>query len=164
MSLPPARAALVVAAIIVLVLGLAVVGRDEAHHANRRQVAGIVRIASVAATREPSAYRIAAFADCLLYPEDGDPYAEEVCFDAHGRAVEAIDRHPRSRTRIWSVRYDPALSTVIASPQTLFRRFRALGAFPKTMRFTGTLPLAAQVRLAPGTEGDSGPILVRSTH
>jgi hypothetical protein len=160
-SLAPARAALVVAAALVLVLGFAVLGRAERKDANRTQVEGIVSVAGRAGAVAPSAYRITAWADCLLYPIGADPYALEVCYDRLGRAVEAIDRHDRARTRVWSVRYDPELSTVFDSPVSLFRTFKRLGAFPDFARYPGRLPLAADVRLPDYTAGDSGPILVR---
>ena len=164
MKLAPARAALVLAAAIVVVLVVALLGRRERKDANRKQVAGIVAVASRVGLKTPSAYRLTGFADCLLYSEQGDPYALEVCYDTSGRAIQAIDRYPREETRIWSVRYDPELTTVFAQPSTLFSTFKLYGAFTEIKRYPGHLPLADEVRLAPGTEGDSGPIPVRIKH
>jgi hypothetical protein len=153
------RALLVLAGAVVAVLVLAVLGRHERADANSHEENGIRSIAARVHARKPSAYRLTAFADCLLYPEQGDPYALELCFDRQGRAIEAIDRHERSQTRISSVRYDPSLSPVRRDPRSLFDELKAARAFPPTARFTGTLPLSHDVR-ASGTAGDTGPVPV----
>jgi hypothetical protein len=153
------RAVLVLAGAVVAVLALAVLGRHERAKANSHEEDGIRATAALTAGRKPSAYRLTAFADCLLYPVHGDPYALELCFDRRGRLIEAIDRRTRSHTRISSVRYHPSLSPIRDDPQSLFRQLKAARAFPASTRFTGVLPLSRNVPTT-GTAGDTGPVLV----
>jgi hypothetical protein len=151
------RAALVVVAVAVAVLLLSLLGRHERASANSDARHGLSATAALTRGKHPSAYRLTAFADCLLYPVGGDPYALELCFDRTGRLIEAIDRHPRDRTRIWSVRYRPSLSPVHRDPAALFRELKAGRAFPASTRFTGVLPLSRDVPTT-GTGGDTGPV------
>lgn len=153
------RAALVLAGAVVAVLVLAVLGRHERATANSHEENGIRATAALTDGRKPSAYRLTAFADCLLYPVQGDPYALELCFDRRGRLIEAIDRHTRSHTRISSVRYHPSLSPIRRDPHSLFRELKAARAFPASTRFTGVLPLSRDVPTT-GSAGDTGPVLV----
>jgi hypothetical protein len=151
------RAALVLAVVAVAVLALAVLGRHERAAANSQEERGIRATAALAAGLKPSAYRLTTFADCLLYPQQRDPYALELCFDRHGRLIETIDRRTRRRTRIASVRYHPSLSPVRRDPLGLFRELKALRALPPAARFAGVLPLSPEVSTY-GTAGDTGPI------
>lgn len=48
---------------------------------------------------------------CLLYERGGDVYALELCADAEGRVLEAIDRRD-TPPEIWSLREDPTRSTL----------------------------------------------------
>ena len=159
MKLSLGRAALVLLSVLAIVLLLALLGRLERRDANRAQVRGIAVTQALLNSGLPSGYRLTGWGDCLLHGEGADPYAMEVCYDAHGRGVEAIDRHDRRHTRIWSVRYDPSLTQVRESPSQLFVAFKQMGAFPAAMRYKGHLPLAAEVRLGPNTAGDTGPVL-----
>jgi hypothetical protein len=159
--LTPSRAALVLCGVVAAVLALAVLGRHERASASSHEENGIRTTAALTRGRAPTAYRLTVFADCLLYPVSADPWALELCFDPHGRVVEAIDRQTRSHTRIWSVRYDPALSPVRESPRRLFDTFQAIGAYPASTRFTGFLPLSQSLPTT-GTAGDTGPVLIRS--
>ena len=153
------RAAAVLAGAVVVVLALALLGRHERATANSHEESGISATAALAKGRKLSAYRLTAFADCLLYSVHGDPYALELCFDRRGRLIEAIDRRTRSHTRISSVRYHPSLSPLRREPQSLFRELKAARAFPAATRFTGVLPLSRDVS-STGTAGDTGPVLV----
>jgi hypothetical protein len=153
------RAALVFAVAVVAVLALAVLGRHERATANSHEENGIRATTALTHGLKPSAYRLTAFADCLLYPVASDPYALELCFDRRGRLIEAIDRHTRSHTRVSSVRYHPSLSPIRRDPQSLFRELKAARAFPASTRFTGVLPLSRDVPTT-GTAGDTGPVLV----
>jgi hypothetical protein len=152
------RAVLALAAVVVAVLLLALLGRHERASANSYEQRGVRATSELTTGKRPSAYRLTAFADCLLYPVDGDPYALELCFDRSGRLIEAIDRHQRSHTRIWSVRYHPSLSPVRRAPAALFHELKAGRAFPASTRFTGVLPLSRDVPTS-GTGGDTGPVL-----
>jgi hypothetical protein len=147
------------AAAVAVVLALSPLGRSERSDSNRTQVRGIARINSAVTGREPVAYRLTGWGDCLLWSEGPDPYALELCYDGYGRGIEAIDRHDRGNVKIFSIRYDPGLSATREAPQSLFDTLKRMGAFPKSVRFEGVLPLADAVALAPETEGDSGPIL-----
>jgi hypothetical protein len=152
------RALAVLAAAVVVVLALAPLGRHERAAANAHQQRGLRETYGRTRGLEPSAYRLTSFADCLLYPVHADPYALELCFDPHGRLLEAIDRRIRSRTHVWTVRYRPALSPVRRDAAALFRELKAARAFPASTRFTGALPLSRDVSTS-GTAGDTGPVL-----
>jgi hypothetical protein len=159
LRMTPRRAAAVLAAVAVVALALSPLGRHERASASAAEQAGIGATAALARGRSPSAYRLTAFADCLLYPVHGDPYAIELCFDEHGRAIEAIDRRRRSDTRVWSVRYRASLSPVRRDPEQLFRELKRARAFPPATRFGGTVPLSRAVPTS-GTNGDTGPVPV----
>jgi DNA-binding GntR family transcriptional regulator len=58
-----------------------------------------------------SAFRHNQTFDCLLYKRNGNPFALELCVDHHSRLIEAIDRRDDG-PRIWSLRDDPARSTI----------------------------------------------------
>jgi hypothetical protein len=176
MSLSPRRAGLVLAVVLVVVLVLAIPGRHERASANSQELRGIEGVASESAGKRPSEYRITTSFDCLLYPEGGekpdpddpgskpggpvDPYALELCFDAQGRAVLAVDRHERDDTRIWSIRYHPSLATIRFDPRSLFETFKSIKAIPADARFEGRLPLFSDLIVVKGSQGDSSPLPV----
>ena len=104
------RAALAAVAGAVVVLAvLVVVGRHEGtRHARQenRKIEAIRRLVGPLDSRSLDAYRLLPQFSCLLYERDGNRFALELCVDAQGRVVEAIDR--RSRTpRIASLREAP---------------------------------------------------------
>lgn len=50
----------------------------------------------------PTSFRAEPNLDCLLYGMDADPFAIQLCFDARGNLVEAVDRRA-APARYWSV-------------------------------------------------------------
>jgi len=155
------RAALVLTATAVVSLALSPLGRHERADASRSQGAGIADVDRLARAHPLGAWRSTHWADCLLHRVGDDPYALEVCYDADGRAIEAIDRRVRSRTRIWTIRSYPQAATTRVPPVRLYALFRRIGAFPPSLRFAGTLPLADSLSLPADSQGDSGPVLIR---
>lgn len=106
--------AIVVAALLVLGV-LVVVGRSEGHRHAREENRGISEIrALVGPLDSPSLdrYRLLPQFSCLLYRRGGNAFALELCIDARGRVVEAIDRRNRRKPRIFSLREDPSAATV----------------------------------------------------
>ena len=105
----------------------ALLGRHERASANAGERRGIRSVAARAAGKRPSAYRLTAFADCLLYPVGRDPYALELCFDRAGHLAEAIDRR-RGKPKIASLREHPEASTIRAPRSEVVRLLERLGA------------------------------------
>jgi hypothetical protein len=102
-----------VAAVLVAV-ALLLVGRWERGHHAEAEVKGMKRVlAEVGPLDGPtlSRFRYLPRFQCLLYARGGDPLALELCADVRGRVIEAIDRR-RTPPHIWSLREDPARSTL----------------------------------------------------
>ena len=108
------RAAAVVAVALVALALLVLVGRWEGRRHADRENAKILRIREVVGRLDrprPTGFRILNPFTCLTYRHGSNKYALELCVDAAGRVVEAIDR--RSGTpRIASLREDPGAATV----------------------------------------------------
>ena len=124
------RLALGVAAAVVALVLLVLVGRHEgSRHADEenRGIARIRRLVGPLDSPPPDLYRLLPEFSCLLWRRDGNKLALELCFDRDGRVVEAIDR--RSGTpRISSLREDPSAATVRVDRAEVDRLLRKLGA------------------------------------
>jgi hypothetical protein len=106
-------AAWVLAALAVAAL-LVAVGRWERGHRADEQVSGMRGVlAAVGPLDSPglSAFRYLTNFQCVLYERGGNRVALELCFDADGRLIEAIDRRSGD-PEIWSLRDDPSRSTI----------------------------------------------------
>ena len=117
-------AAVVLAAILVLV------GRWEGRREARREMNGfriVQRLVGPLDSRSLSGFRVFPAFDCLTYRRGANPFALELCVDHSGRLVEAIDRRTYDR-RIWSLRFDPAASTVRVNRHEVDRLLRRMGA------------------------------------
>jgi hypothetical protein len=96
--------------------------------------AGATRTRRIAASRRSARssldrYRLLPEFSCLLYGRHGNPFALELCIDAEGRVVEAIDRRSGS-PRIASLREDPSAATVRVDRPEVDRLIRKLEASP----------------------------------
>lgn len=103
-------------------------GRWERSHRADVQNRGIRRVVEEVGpvgTSAPDFFRYLPQFQCLLYKRDADRFALEVCADAAGKVVEAIDR--RGHTRIWSLRDDPTRATVRIDRAALDRWLVRLG-------------------------------------
>jgi hypothetical protein len=142
------------AALVVCVLAIACIplGRWQAQRAtaaDRHRIDNIAAIVGPLASRTPTAYRLAMY-DCLLYPVGHDPYALELCFDLHGRLVEAIDRaHVGYLPKVGTVRYDAAKAPIVVAPAGLLKLFHRGGALRGLGLVAGALP---------GPFADLGPV------
>ena len=124
--------AVVLAALLALG-GLVLVGRSEGRRHAREENRGIAQIRALVGPLDAPAldrYRLLPFFSCLLYRRGGNPFALELCVDAEGRVVEAIDRRNRRTPRIYSLREDPSAATVRvdrAEVDRLLRHLEELG-------------------------------------
>jgi hypothetical protein len=121
--------AVAAAAILALAL-LVVVGRHErSRHAaaENRKIAQIRRLVGPLDSPSLDAFRLLPQFSCLLYKRDGNRFALELCVDAGGRVVEAIDRRGRT-PRIASLREDPSHATVRVDRAEVDRLLHKLGA------------------------------------
>ena len=117
-------------AAIVGLVALVVVGRHErsAHASSENgKIAEIRRLVGPLDSPSLDAYRLLPQFSCLLYKRDGNRFALELCVDAKGRVVEAIDRRGRT-PRIASLREDPSHATVRVDRAEVDRLLRKLGA------------------------------------
>lgn len=124
------RLVLAAAATVLVAVVLVLVGRwegdrtsDEQNRGMRRVLALVGRLDSPALDR----YRLHPMFNCLLYRVGAKTYALELCFDAKGRLVEAIDRRRGGDPRIWSLRFDPEASDTKVDPAEVQRLLRKLG-------------------------------------
>jgi hypothetical protein len=116
---------LAVAVAVLVALGRWERGRDE-----RDEVDGMARIAAVVGPLDGptlSGYRVSPVADCLTYRRGSNALALELCVDAAGRVVEAIDRRSPDR-RIFSLRYDPDASSLRVDRARVDRLLERMGA------------------------------------
>jgi len=89
--------------VLVVLVALVPVGRWERGHRADTQNRGLRSVlAAVGPLDQPSldAFRYLFNFQCLLYKRGTNPFALELCTDAQGRLVEAIDRRSGS-PRIW---------------------------------------------------------------
>jgi hypothetical protein len=117
------------AAVVALAI-LVVVGRHErsSHAADEnRKIAEIRRLVGPLDSPSLNAFRLLPQFSCLLYKRERNRFALELCVDAKGRIVEAIDRRGRT-PRIASLREDPSHATVHVDRAEVDRLLRKLGA------------------------------------
>ena len=108
------RVAAVAAAILLAAALLVTIGRWERERRAREQVRGMERVVAAIGPLDNStlaAFRFLTDFQCLGYRRGRNPLALEVCFDAHGRVVEAFDRR-EGEPDIWSLRDDPTKSSL----------------------------------------------------
>jgi hypothetical protein len=107
------RVSIGVAALAAFAL-LVFVGRWEQRRAAREEMAGmrtvVAAIGGKIVTPTLTGYRIGP-PDCLSYHDRHTLLALQLCFDAEGRLVEAVDRRPE-QPRYYSLEYKPSLSTI----------------------------------------------------
>lgn len=153
MTLSVRRVAIVAIVVLVVTLLLIPVGRWQAQRALTADRQRITRIAALAGPLDGprlTAYRL-AFYNCLLYRVGKDPFAIELCFDARGHLVEAIDRrHYGFDPKIGSVRYDPSGAPVTVAPARVLKLIQRSGGLRGVGLSNGLLP---------GPFIDSAPIL-----
>ena len=119
-----------VAAAILLLALLVVVGRHERAVHARAENRGIARIRGLVGPLDsPSldAFRLLPQFSCLLYERGANRFALELCMDGKGRVVEAIDRRGRT-PKIASLREDPTHATVVVDRAEVDRLLHKLGA------------------------------------
>jgi hypothetical protein len=123
------RAVSIVLAAVAVLAVLVGVGRWERGHRGDEQSAGMQRVLDEVGTLDSptlSGYRYLQYFQCLLYKRGSNPFALEVCADANGRVIEAIDRRSGS-PKIWSLRDDPSRSTVRVDRIEVDRLLRKMG-------------------------------------
>lgn len=109
------RVAAAVLAALVVAAALVAIGRWERARRADEQLAGmrgVLERVGPLASPSLSAFRYLKSFQCLLYERGGNRVALELCFDADGRVIEAIDRTGDGGPRIWSLRDDPSRSTI----------------------------------------------------
>jgi hypothetical protein len=114
-----------------LVLGAVVaLGRWERNRWVLSQVAGMERVRAAVGPLDSKSlvgYRVLPGFDCLVYRRGRDPYALELCVDATGRVVEAIDR--RGERTYYSLQAEPGASTFRIDRARVEHLLRKMGAF-----------------------------------
>jgi hypothetical protein len=119
------------AAAAVAIALLAVLRHEGSSHARdeNRKLEDIRRLVGPLDSPSLDAFRLLPQFSCLLYKRDGNRFALELCVDAQGRVVEAIDRRERT-PRIASLREAPQDATVRVDRAEVDRLLRKLGASP----------------------------------
>jgi hypothetical protein len=115
-----------------LAVVLVLVGRlERKHHADvqNQRIARVLAAIGPLGSSTLDAYRVRSDFDCLLYKRERNPYALEVCVNAGGRVVEAIDRR-FGRPRIGSLREETSLARHRVSRSEVERLLRKMDASP----------------------------------
>jgi hypothetical protein len=138
-SAPARRSRFVLRVLVVTCVALAaaaalvVVGRREERRAAQKELAGMQQVVAAVGTRldssKLSGYRLGT-PDCLAYHGGEFLLEYQLCFDAQGRLVEAVDRRPLV-PRYFSLEYKPSLSTI------RFPRTEILGALQRAQKIAG---------------------------
>jgi hypothetical protein len=95
-------------------VALVVIGRWEGDRRAHEQVRGMEHVLAEIGpldNRTLATFRYLSQFQCLGYRRGENPVALEACFDPDGRVVEAFDRR-KGEAKIWSLRDDPAASTL----------------------------------------------------
>jgi hypothetical protein len=109
------RAVAVVLAASLVVVGLAFAGNWERDRRADEEVRGMAQVLALVGPLDGptlNAFRYFQDFQCLAYRRDRNRLALELCVDAEGRVVEAIDRRS-GEPKIWSLRDDPTRSNVL---------------------------------------------------
>ena len=123
--------ALVLAAALALA-ALVPVGRWERSRRAEEQVRGMELVRAAVGPLDSDtlkAFRYVSRFHCLLYERGSNPFALELCVDLRGRLVEAIDRRS-GEPEIWSLRDDPARSTIYVDRREVDRLLHRMGVPP----------------------------------
>jgi len=123
------RWAAAAAAAVAVAVALVVVGNWERSRHADGEVDGMLRVLETIGPLDGptlSRFRYLPQFQCLLYRRGSDVYALEVCADADGRVVEAIDRR-RTPPRIRSLREDVEQSDVFVDRPEVDRLLLRLG-------------------------------------
>ena len=108
------RVAVIVGVVALVAVLLVAIGRWERDRRAEEEVRGMERVLVAIGPLDNAtlaSFRYLSDFQCLGYRRGKNPVALEVCFDAHGRVVEAFDRR-RGEAKIWSLREDPTSSTL----------------------------------------------------
>jgi len=151
------RIALLLAGLLLVAVGLALLGRWEGDRAVRGELREMRRVLDLVGptltARAPSAYRPAETFACLAYrTSKEEPYGLELCFDAEGRLVETIDRRG-SGIRVSSLREEPETSGIRVGVDTVLSALRSAAPqrFPATVRALPIgVPDLGPITLEPG--------------
>jgi hypothetical protein len=125
------RASVVTGATVLLLAVLAGVGRWERARQIRAQAAGmrtVLRLIGPLDNRTLAGFRELPTFDCLTYRRGADPLALEVCVDAAGRVVQAVDRRDPTHRRFWTLQYEPTASPVRAARARVVRLVKSMEA------------------------------------
>ena len=154
------RIAAALALVLVLLAGIAVLGRWERGRnaaTQNRRMAAVFRLATSRGLDSPllDEYRLASTFDCLLYHPAGRPRAMsayELCFDSHGRLVQTIDRSSGS-PKFASLQEQPSLSTLHVPVDRVMRIFAVRGVLAKDPGLAG---VKEDVPMLPLVDSDIG--------
>ena len=117
------------AGVVVVVAALVVVaiGRHERASERSYSLQGIANVRVLIGNRigEPYDYRVGSGLSCLIYPDHGRFFALELCIDAQGRVVEAVDRRG-SVSRFYTVVDEPGVADQRLDPAFVVKRILAL--------------------------------------
>ncbi len=132
------RVILAIAAVVLAAVAI-VYGRAEGAGAVKTEQRALLAARAAVGDRlmhpDEAIYDPGGALECLTYPVNGNLFALELCFDAQGRLVEAVDR--RSVERISSFRWGPQHAPFRISPQALDR---AANSVPPGVRLEGLVP------------------------
>jgi hypothetical protein len=133
------RLAVLVAFVAVLLVGAVAYGRDEGRQAVAAQQRGMLEVRGAVGRgmlRPALAiYDTSGLLECLTYIRAGKTAALELCFDATGRLIEAVDR--RHGETIWSLRWGRSHAPLRVAPRALDK---AVNRLIPHARLVGLLP------------------------
>ena len=125
------RRAVAAAVVLGVLVAVGLWERDRRADRESSGMRSVLALVGPLDSRDLRGFRIFANFQCLVYERGRNDFALEVCVDARGRVVEAIDRRDGT-PEIWSVRDDPSSSEVFvdrAEVNRLLRRMNVPDAY-----------------------------------
>ena len=131
--------AVVVSLVAGLLVGAVAYGRAEGRHAVAAQQRGMLEVRAAVGQGilrpNQAIYDTGGLLDCLTYVRAGRAAALELCFDATGGLIEAVDR--RHGETIWSLRWGRSHAPLRIAPRVLDK---AVNRLIPDARLVGLLP------------------------
>jgi hypothetical protein len=119
------RVVLVAAVVLVALVPIGAWERERRADGESAGMRSVLQEVGPLDSQDLRGFRIFANFQCLVYERGRNDFALELCVDARGRVVEAIDRRDGT-AEVWSLRDDPSRSQVVVDRGEVNRLLRRM--------------------------------------